>query len=93
MVSKMEATLAQKAIDLALSGKWSEAVQANIEILKENPKDIDALNRAARAYAETGNVELARKTAAKVLKIDPGSRLKWCLPPTGFQLSPRTAAT
>ncbi|HJY98389.1 MAG TPA: tetratricopeptide repeat protein [Patescibacteria group bacterium] len=67
----MEATLAQKAIDLALSGKWSEAVQANIEILKENPKDIDALNRAARAYAETGNVELARKTAAKVLKIDP----------------------
>ncbi len=71
MIRKMEVTSAQKAIGLALNGKWEEAVDINLEILKENPQDPDALNRLARAYAELGKMVLARQTAQKVLKIDP----------------------
>lgn len=67
----MEITLAQKAISLALSGNWEEATKVNLQILKESPEDIDALNRLARAYAELGNLEGARETARKVVSLDP----------------------
>lgn len=63
--------LAQKAIDLSLAAKWEEAIKVNEEILQENPEDVDALNRCARAFAELGDVEKARKQANRVLKIDP----------------------
>jgi len=69
----MEATLAQKAIASALSGQWDEAIKANLHILKNDPKDTDALNRIARAYSELGRIAEAKKTAAKVLKIDPAN--------------------
>lgn len=67
----METTASQKAISLALNGNWEEAIKANLEILKESPDDVDALNRLARAYAETGNIAKAQASAQKVLKIDP----------------------
>lgn len=63
--------LAQKAVSEALGGNWEEAKLLNKEILKTNPKDVDALNRLARAYAELGNLEKARLTAKKVIKADP----------------------
>ncbi len=71
----MENNLAQKAVSFALSGDWEQAVIINKEILKTNPKDIDALNRLARAYAEQGNMVLARKTANKVIKLDPFNKI------------------
>jgi len=61
----------QKAISAALSGNWKEALEINKTILQKNPNEIDALNRAARAYAELGNLTAARKTAKSVLKNDP----------------------
>lgn len=67
----MEINLAQKAISLALQGLWKEANEVNLQILKENPEDVDALNRLARSYAELGNITQARATAQKVIKIDP----------------------
>lgn len=67
----MDTTLAQKAIGFALEGKWSEALEANREILKNTPDDLEALNRTARAYAELGDILKARKIAEKVIKIDP----------------------
>ncbi|OGM15346.1 hypothetical protein A2V56_03290 [Candidatus Woesebacteria bacterium RBG_19FT_COMBO_42_9] len=67
----MDIDLAQKAISSALSGFWKEAREINKKILRETPKDIDALNRLARAYAELGEITKARSTAEKVLKIDP----------------------
>ena len=66
----MESSLAQKAVALALSGNWHEAIEVNLEILSTNPEDIDALNRLARCYAETGLIEKAVKTTQKVLEID-----------------------
>lgn len=67
----MDLNLAQKAIAYALHGNWGEAIELNTEILKQTPEDVDALNRLARAYSETGKINKARKTARKVVKIDP----------------------
>lgn len=66
----MKQDLAQKAVNYALSGDWEEASKINKLILKSSPKDVDALNRLARTYAELGNLQKARATAKKVIKID-----------------------
>lgn len=66
----MDESLAQKAIEQALKGNWEEALKTNLQIVKLTPNDIEALNRLARAYAETGNLQKAKSTAEKVLKID-----------------------
>lgn len=67
----MDISLAQKAINLALQGDWTAAVVANRELLKINASDIDALNRLARAYAESGKIGLAKKSSLKALELDP----------------------
>lgn len=67
----MESSLAQKAITYALSGNWHKAIEVNLEILSTNSEDVDALNRLARCYAETGLIEKALNTTQKVLEIDP----------------------
>jgi tetratricopeptide (TPR) repeat protein len=67
----MDTDLAQEAIAAALSGNWREAVKFNSQILKGSPQDTDALNRLARAYAETGKIAKAKTLSQKVLKIDP----------------------
>ncbi len=66
----MKYNLAQKAVNQAIAGNWEEALTINKSILKKNAKDVDALNRLARAYAELGQLQKARTTAKKVLKID-----------------------
>lgn len=63
-------TLKDKAIQTALKGNWQEAVSANKELLEENPKDIDALNRLALAYTIVGKIKSAKMTYQKVLDID-----------------------
>ncbi len=63
--------LAQKAVSAALSGKWEEAIKVNSEILKNDSKNLDALNRLAKAYAELGKIKKAKDVSQKVLKIDP----------------------
>lgn len=67
----MDIDQAQKAIAQALAGNWKEALKLNKEILKKDPKDVDALNRLARAHAELGNSKKAKSLVKKVLKIDP----------------------
>ena len=71
----MNNSLAQQAIQKALSGNWDEALELNKEILDSDPNNTDALNRTARAYAELGKIELAKKTAKKCnfLQINPFS--------------------
>src|SRR5689334_19115226 len=67
----MDSDLAQVAINAALNENWEEAIKANSSILKIEPTDIDALNRMAKAYAETGDLNKAKETTKKVLKLDP----------------------
>jgi tetratricopeptide (TPR) repeat protein len=67
----METSLAQKAVSFALVGEWEKALEVNLEILSDNPGDVDALNRLARCYSEMGKGDKAIATTQKVLKIDP----------------------
>lgn len=63
--------LARRAILAALASDWQEALAANLEILSEDPRDVDALNRAARAYLQLGEIENAVEFSKKVLHHDP----------------------
>lgn len=69
----MPPQLEQKAIEAALAGDWQEAVKLNLEILKQTPNDIEALNRLALAYLELGKIALAKKNYHKVLSLDPSN--------------------
>lgn len=59
-----------QAIQTALNGNWEVAITINEEILKENPADIETLNRLAFAYTVSGRISDAKKTYEHVLAID-----------------------
>ena len=59
------------AIQAALDNRWSDALKLNQEIIKNNPKNVDALNRQARAYFELGKILQAKKFYSLVLNYDP----------------------
>ncbi len=67
----MDPDLAREAINAAIDCEWENAVKINEEILKSNPRDIDALNRLSRAYFEIGNIEKTISYVKKALDIDP----------------------
>jgi tetratricopeptide (TPR) repeat protein len=59
------------AINLAMEGRWDEAVAANKDILESFPDDIEALNRLGRALMELGRYAEAMSTYNKTLSKDP----------------------
>ena len=63
-------SLKDNAIQNALTGDWQKAVAVNKALIKENPVDIDALNRLAFAFSILGRVKDAKNTYQKVLRID-----------------------
>ncbi len=63
-------SLKDQAIQNALTGDWQKAVAINKSLIKENPVDIDALNRLAFAFSILGRVKDAKNTYQKVLRID-----------------------
>lgn len=71
----MDTSAAQTAIAFALAGKWEDAAAANLNILKLNPNDTEALCRLTRAYFETGKISEAKKTAGQVIEIEPGNQI------------------
>lgn len=60
-----------EVIQATLSGDWQKAVKLNKALLDENPKDVEALNRMALAYAIIGKNKSAKDALKKVLEIDP----------------------
>lgn len=58
------------AIKKALENNWQEASLLNKKILRENPKDIDALNRLAFSLMRLGKYKKARTFYKKVIAID-----------------------
>lgn len=62
--------LKTQAIQNALTGDWQQAIECNQQILEENPKDIDTLNRLAFAFASVGNNKEAKNLYQKVLHLD-----------------------
>lgn len=71
----MEENIVQEAIDSALNCQWIEAIKINLSILKNDPEDIDALNRLAKAYFENKDITKAKKTSRVVLKINPDNNI------------------
>ncbi len=63
-------SLKAQAIEKAFEGNWKAAILLNKELLKENPKDIETLNRLALAFSVTGKTKEAKSTYEQVLKID-----------------------
>lgn len=59
-----------QAVNAALSGDWKTAIKINLALLKQNPKDLEALNRLGRAYSETGQKTKAEEVYKKVLRLD-----------------------
>lgn len=62
--------LCQQAIEEALLNNWEKAISINEEIVKNNKNDVEALNRLAYAYTQTGNIEKAKKIYRTTLLVD-----------------------
>ncbi len=63
-------SLKDQAIYTALNGEWGKAISLNKSLIKENPEDVNALNRLAFALSILGKTKDAKSTYQKVLKID-----------------------
>lgn len=64
-------SLHHQAIEAALNSRWDEALKLNKVIIKDDPQNIDALNRLARANFEIGRLNQAQKYYSLALKFDP----------------------
>lgn len=62
--------LHQKAIKASLEARWEDALSLNNQILETDATNVDALNRIARAYFETGDYPQAEKNYKAALDID-----------------------
>src|SRR3989344_4600825 len=51
-------TLKTQAVQTALSGNWEKAIDINKSLIKEDPSDIDALNRLAFAFTILGKTKI-----------------------------------
>ena len=61
--------LTREAIDLAMRGRWEEAVVANKDIIEIFPTDVSAYNRVGKALAELGRYTEAKEAYTKALEI------------------------
>jgi len=65
----------QEAISAALENNWPKALEFNQKLLKKYPKDIDIMNRLAKAYSEVGKAHEAKKLYQTILKLDPYNQI------------------
>ena len=72
---KNTALLTKKAIDAARQQNWTQAVELNEEILKEEPRNVSALNRLALARMQLGHVQIAQKTLKQILEFDKRNKI------------------
>ena len=68
--NRLRRQLAERAINLAMSGNWSEAVEVNRRLVEELEPDVEAWNRLGKAYAQLGRIADARAAYGATLKID-----------------------
>jgi len=61
----------KEAIDLAMQGRWQDAVVINKEIIENIPDDVDTYNRLGRAYMELGQYSQAREAYGRAVELDP----------------------
>lgn len=71
--TRLAKRLSQEAINLAILGRWEEAVAANKSIIEWVPNDVGAYNRLGRALTELGKFAEAREAYSKALELAPGN--------------------
>ncbi|MBI2612137.1 tetratricopeptide repeat protein [Candidatus Gottesmanbacteria bacterium] len=59
-----------RAINAALLCNWKDAEIINEKILRQNPKNTEALNRLAYSLLQQGKIEDAKRAYKKVIRID-----------------------
>ena len=69
--ARLKRQSAEQAIQLALEGKWEEAVTLNRSILAAHPTDVDAWNRQGKALNELGRYREAYESYGKSIGFDP----------------------
>jgi len=70
-LARLKRQRSKLAIDLAMQGRWREAVAANKGIVEDFPRDVDAYNRLGRAYMELGEYSQAREAYSRTIELDP----------------------
>lgn len=66
----MTTLLKRLAIDSALSNNWEQAEEINLQLIEQNPEDIDSLNRLGFALMKLGKYNKAKDAYKKVIEID-----------------------
>ncbi|MFQ5997128.1 MAG: tetratricopeptide repeat protein [Dehalococcoidales bacterium] len=69
-LARLKRQRSKQAIDLAMQGRWREAIAANKVIIENFPRDVDAYNRLGRAYMELGEYSQAREAYRRTLELD-----------------------
>ena len=93
---RLHRQLSQKAVELAVQGRWEEAEMVNQDIIERFAADVEAYNRLGRALIELGDLVRSKEAYAKALELAPDntiakknlSRIKF-----GISLSQSTAVT
>jgi len=62
--------LKQQSIKAARELKWDDAIHFNNEILKQYPKDLEAMNRLGSAHMQKKDLKEAKKVFDNVISID-----------------------
>ncbi len=60
----------KQAIDLAMGGRWREAIAINKEIIESFPNDVEAYNRLGKAHMELGEYSEARDAYQQAVELD-----------------------
>lgn len=68
--SSLMPNLKDQAIKSALENRWDDAIDLNLQIIAEIPKDIDSLNRLAYAYMQSGKFDEAKTTYGQIIDLD-----------------------
>ena len=63
----------KRAAELAMQGKWDEAVELNHEILSNHPENVDVLNRLGKSLLETGQITDAIDAFKSAINLSPNN--------------------
>ncbi|MSQ40188.1 MAG: tetratricopeptide repeat protein [Dehalococcoidia bacterium] len=66
-------TKRKEAVDLAMRGRWEEAVEVNRSILRFADDDTEAHNRLGKALIELGQYQGAKEAFQKALSLKPAN--------------------
>lgn len=73
--ARLKRQMTKEAIDLAMQGRWKEAISVNKAIIENIPVDVDAFNRLGKAHMELGEYDQAREAYNSALELDSSNAI------------------